>query len=93
MDKNTMMMPDDFQGKIIEKSWFDKDSVVIIYFDEDKWFPKDIGAWFNMISEFTECPVMMLPKSFSELKYLDYDQLLLLKKLTDKAIAEIGLKV
>lgn len=88
-----MMIPDDFQGKIIEKSWFDKDLVTVIYFDEDKWHLEDIGAWFNMISEFTECPVMMLPKSFSELQYLEYDQLLLLKKLTDEAIEKMELRV
>lgn len=92
MDKNTMIIPEDFQGKTIEKSWFDKDLTVIVYFDEDKWNIDDASAWFDMISEFTQCPVIMLPKSFSELQYLEYDQLLLLKELTDKAIAEIESK-
>jgi hypothetical protein len=93
MDKDTMVIPNDFQGKIIEKSWFDKDMAVIVYFDEDKWNIDYMQAWFDMISDFTQCPVLLLPKSFSELQYLEYDQLFLLKELTDKAVAEIELKV
>jgi hypothetical protein len=93
MDKDTMVIPNDFQGKIIERSWFDKDMAVIVYFDEDKWNIDYMQAWFDMISDFTQCPVLLLPKSFSELQYLEYDQLLLLKELTDKAVAEIELKV
>lgn len=89
MDNNTMIIPDDFQGKVIEKSWFDKDLVTIIYFDEEKHNIENIAQWCDMISKFVQCPVMMLPKSFSELHYLEYDQLLLLKSLTDNAIAEI----
>lgn len=89
MDKNTMVIPDDFQGKIIEKSWFDKDLVVVIYFDEDKWNIDYVQAWFDMIYEFTQCPVMLLPKSFGELQYLDYNQMVLLKNSVDNAIAEM----
>lgn len=89
VNEDTMIIPNDFQGKTIEKSWFDKDLAVVIYFDEEKWSIDYLQPWFNMISEFTDCPVMMLPKSFSELQYLEYDQLLLLKELTDKAISEM----
>lgn len=89
MNNNTMIIPDDFQGKVIEKSWFDKDLVTIIYFDEEKHNIENIAQWCDMISKFVQCPVMMLPKSFSELHYLEHDQLLLLKSLTDNAIAEI----
>lgn len=87
---NNMIIPIDFEGKIIEKSWFGKDWAALIYFDENKWSFDDMQAWYDMISEFVECPVMLLPKSFSELKCLDYDQMLLLKNNTDKAIEKMN---
>ena len=92
MNKDIMKIPDDFQSKVIEKSWFSKDFAIIIYFDEDKWDINYLQEWYDMISEFTQCPVMLLPKSFSELHYLEPDQLLLLKKLTDEAVEKMGLE-
>lgn len=90
MDDNTMIVPKDFVGKIIEKSWFNKDVVIIIYFDENKWHPTEIENWADLIHKFTDCQVMLLPKSFSSLKYLTYDQMLLLKNVVDRAVNEMS---
>lgn len=90
MNDNTMVIPKDFEVHTIEKSWFDEDVITVIYFDEKKWQPDEIEKWTNMIYEFTDCPVMMLPKSFSELKYFTREQMLLLKDIVDCTINEMN---
>ena len=86
MNDNTMVIPKDFEGKTIEKSWFDKDVITVIYFDEKKWCPEEIEKWGEMIYKFTDCPLMMLPKSFSSLKYLTREQMLSLKDVVDYVV-------
>lgn len=90
MNDNTMVIPKDFEEKIIEKSWFDKDTITVIYFDEKKWCPEEIEKWYEMIYKFTDCPLMMLPKSFSELKYFTREQMLLLKDIVDSTVNEMN---
>ena len=88
--ENTITIPKDFEGKVIEKDIVCDTDSIIIYFDEDKWNLDDVCAWFDVLKDFFECPILLLPKSFSELAVLSYDQLLLLKTLTDRAIEEIS---
>ena len=90
MNDNTMVIPKDFEEKIIEKSWFDKDVITVIYFDEKKWRPEEIEKWHDMIYKFTDCPLMMLPKSFSSLQYFTNEQMLLLKDIVDNAVNEMN---
>lgn len=88
-EKNTITIPKDFEGKVIEKNVICDTDTIIIYFDEDKWNLDCMSAWFDALKDFFKCPILLLPKSFSELEVLAYDQLLLLKTLTDRAIEEI----
>lgn len=90
MDDNTMVIPKDFEGKTIEKSWFSKDVITVLYFDENKWSVEEIEKWGEMIYKFTDCPLMMLPKSFSSLKYFTYEQMLLLKDIVDGVVNEMN---
>ena len=90
MNKYTMIIPNDFDGKIIEKSWFDKGLTTVIYFDENKWDFEQIQNWYDLISNFTQCPTMMLPKSFSELQYLEHDEMLMLKNVVDRAVEKMN---
>lgn len=90
MDDNTMVIPKDFEGKTIEKSWFSKDVITVLYFDENKWSAGEIEKWGEMIYKFTDCPLMMLPKSFSSLKYLTREQMSSLKNLVDEAVDEMN---
>lgn len=90
MNDNTMVIPKDFEVKTIEKSWFDEDVITVIYFDEKKWCPEEIEKWYEMIYKFTDCPLMMLPKSFSELQYFTREQMLLLKDVVDCAVDEMN---
>lgn len=88
-ERNTITIPKDFEGRVIPKDVVGDTDTIVIYFDEDKWNLDYMCAWFNALKDFFECPILLLPKSFSELAVLAYDQLLLLKTLTDKAIEEI----
>ena len=90
MNDNTMVIPKVFEVKTIEKSWFDEDVITVIYFDEKKWCPEEIEKWYEMIYKFTDCPLMMLPKSFSSLKYLTREQMSSLKNLVDEAVDEMN---
>lgn len=90
MNDNTMVIPKDFEVKTIEKSWFDEDVITVIYFDENKWSAGEIEKWNEMIYKFTDCPLMMLPKSFSELQYLTREQMILLKDIVDCVINEMN---
>ena len=86
----TITIPKDFDGKVISKDIIGDTDSIIVYFDEDKWNLDDMCAWFDAMKYFFKCPILLLPKSFSELEVLSYDQLLLLKTLTDKAVEEIS---
>lgn len=90
MNDNTMVIPKDFEVNTIEKSWFDEDVITVIYFDEKKWRPEEIEKWHDMIYKFTDCPLMMLPKSFSSLQYFTNEQMLLLKDIVDNAVNEMN---
>lgn len=90
MNDNTMVIPKDFEEKTIEKSWFDEDVITVIYFDENKWSAGEIEKWYDMIYKFTDCPVMMLPKSFSSLQYFTHEQMLQLKDVVDYAVDEMN---
>ena len=90
MNDNTMVIPKDFEVKTIEKSWFDDDVITVIYFYENKWSAGEIKKWGEMIYEFTGCPVMMLPKSFSSLQYFTREQMILLKDIVDRAVNEMN---
>lgn len=90
IENNDITIPVDFNGKVISKDIVGDTDSIIIYFDEDKLTLDDICAWFDVLKGFFECPILLLPKSFSELEVLSYDQLLLLKTLTDRAIEEIN---
>ena len=90
MDNNTMVIPKDFEVQTIEKSWFDEDVITVIYFDENKWSAREIEKWDEMIYKFTDCPLMMLPKSFSSLQYFTREQMILLKDIVDCAINEMN---
>lgn len=90
MIENSIIIPKDFDGKIIEKDVVKSTDTIICYFDEDKWHIDAMKAWHDVMKNFFERPILLLPKSFSELEVLSYDQLLLLKTLTDKAVEEIS---
>lgn len=88
--EDTIIIPKDFDGKVISKDIVGNTDSIVIYFDEDKWNLDCMSAWFRALKDFFERPILLLPKSFSELEVLSYDQLLLLKTLTDRAIEEIS---
>ena len=90
MIDSNIVIPKDFDGKVISKDIINDTDSIIIYFDEDKWHLDYMSAWYRALKDFFECPILLLPKSFSELEVLSYDQLLLLKTLTDKAVEEIS---
>lgn len=64
--------------------------ITVIYFDENKWSTGEIKKWGEMIYKFTDCPLMMLPKSFSSLQYFTREQMISLKDIVDCAINEMN---
>lgn len=64
--------------------------ITVIYFDENKWSAGEIEKWSEMIYKFTDCPLMMLPKSFSSLQYFTREQMILLKDIVDCIINEMN---
>jgi len=82
----TIQLPEDFKLRIYEKSIINNTEILIIYFDEDIWDIDNVGVWAEYIHIFFDKPLIMLPKSFSELQSLTYEQALELRNKCNKVI-------
>lgn len=85
---SAMYIPKEFEVKVLLKSVIDETDVIVIYFDEEKWNVDDMVVWYKCIQEFCGRPLLMLPKSFSNLQYLTNKQLMDLKYRVDKAVEQ-----
>lgn len=81
-------MPEDFKMKIYNKSVIKDLEIMVIYFDEDIWDVDSLCAWAEYIQKFFDKPLMMLPKSFSGLESLTYEQALALRDKCNKVIED-----
>lgn len=86
--ESAVAMPEDFKMKIYNKSVINDLEIMVIYFNEDIWRLDDMCAWAEYIQKFFDKPLMMLPKSFSGLESLTYEQALVLRDKCNKVIED-----
>lgn len=86
--ESAVAMPEDFKMKIYNKSVINDLEIMVIYFDEDIWDLDSMCAWAEHIQKFFDKPLMMLPKSFSGLESLTYEQALALRDKCNKVIED-----